>query len=140
MKKKMKNEKSEKKKAPDLGDKASPIHTQRFKSQYYENSSSTSLPYTQQVAPALSLSCTLSSHLTSLITSFGPGVLVSRGGLTLLPQSSRLCFAASLSTRTFDNTLLPMLQMAGTTVCRRRKLFNRLKSISLFSSLPLEAS
>ena len=45
----------------------------------------------------------------------------------------------SLRVSTIGNTLAPMLQTAGTTVRSRRKLFNRLRSISSFSSLPLEA-
>jgi len=38
------------------------------------------------------------------------------------------------------NTLSPMLQTAGTTVHSRRKHFNRPRSSSPFSSLPLEAA
>jgi len=54
--------------------------------------------------------------------------------------SPRSRFAVSFSVRTVGNTLSPMLQTAGTTVRSRRKLFNRLRSISLFSSFPLEAA
>ena len=49
-------------------------------------------------------------------------------------------FAASLSACTVGNTLSPKLQTAGTTVRSWRKSSNRLRSISLFSSPPLETA
>ena len=73
----------------DLGHEPSPLQTRRLKSQPHENAWSTS-------NPALSMSCTHTlcelhpppSRLTSLIMSLGPGVLVSRRRLALLPPLS----------------------------------------------------
>jgi len=60
--------------------KQSPLHTRRLKSQDYENLSSTS------TTPGLSVSYTPPSRLTSLLLCLGPGVLVSRSHLALLPS------------------------------------------------------
>jgi len=49
-------------------------------------------------------------------------------------------FGASLTVFTVGYTLWPMLQTAGTTVRSWRKLFDRLRLISPFSSSPLEAA
>ena len=54
--------------------------------------------------------------------------------ISSLPLSVRV-FAISLSTCTVSNSLSPMLLRTGTTVYGRRKLFNRPRSISSFSSL-----
>jgi len=87
-----------------LGHEPSPLHTRRFKSQHHENSSSTS------TTPALSVSCTSTlrelhppSHLTSLIMSLGPGVLVSRGRLAVSPPL-------------FTHTSLPPLAFARSAI------------------------
>jgi len=80
------------------------------------------------------------SRRTSLMMSLGPGVLVSRGCLALLPPSVRSRFATSLTARMVGNTLSPMLLTAGTTIPSRRKPFNRSRSISPLSSPPLEAA
>jgi len=74
----------------DLGHEPCPLHSRRLKSQHHENSWSTSTTTT------LSLSCIRTLHElhpppsrpTSLIMSLGPGVLVSRGCLALLPPFS----------------------------------------------------
>ena len=49
-------------------------------------------------------------------------------------------FAASLCIRTVGNTPSPILHTTGTTFCSRRILCNRLRSISQFSSPPVEAA
>ena len=74
----------------DLGHEPSPLHIRRLKSQHDENSSSTSIP-------ALSVSCTPPFSITSLIMSLGPGVLVSRIRLALLPPFSLLASLACLA-------------------------------------------
>jgi len=55
-----------------------------------------------------------------------------------LPPLATHVFTTSLSSCTVGNILLPMLQMAGTTLRSRRNLFNRPRSIPLCSSSPLE--
>ena len=75
----------------------------------------------------------------SQIMILGFGVLVSRGFTVCSPHSAHL-FTFSLTTCMVSTTLSPMLHMAGTTVCSRRKLFNRPWSICTFSSSPLEAA
>jgi len=119
----------------------SPLHTRRLKSQHHGNSSSTS------TTPALSVSCTrtlreLHPPPLALLPSSCPWALASLflGVVWLYFPSPRSRFASSLSARMVGNTLSPMLQTAGTTVRRRRELFNRIRSISPFSSSPLEAA
>jgi len=60
----------------------SPLHTRRVKSQHHQNSSSTS------TTPALSVSCTPPLPPYFPYHVMGPGVLVSRGHLALLPHFS----------------------------------------------------
>jgi len=88
----------------DLGHEPSPLHTRRLKSQHQENSLSIS-------TPALSVSCTPPSRITSPIMSLGPGILVSRGPLALSPPLST---CASLSHLAFARSATP------TRPCYRR--------------------
>jgi len=83
---KKKEKKKTEKKAGDEGHEPSPLYHRPLKSPHQDNLLSTS-------SPALLLSCTRSSYLTSLIMFLGPGVLVSRGRLALLPP---LCACVSL--------------------------------------------
>jgi len=124
-----------------LGHEPSPLHTQRLKSQHHENSSSTS------TTTALSVSCIrtlreLHPPPPALLPLSCPWALASLflEVIWLYHPLFSLGFAASLSVRTVGNTLSPRLQKAGTTDFSKRKLFNRPRSISPFSSSSLEAA
>ena len=70
----------------------------------------------------------------------GFGILVSRGLTVNPPSLSAWVFATLLSSPCMvRNILSSRLQTTGTTVRSRRKLVNRLRSISPFSSISLEA-
>jgi len=145
----IKNEKSEKmeQKAYDWGYEPSPLHLQRFKSQHYENLSSTSTLHSPWAAPALPVSSTRTTHeLHRLHSPFLPHPVLGpchpwfRWSFCFITHSFYLHPAVSLSSYTVGKTLPPMLPTAVTTVGSWRKPFNRPRSISLFSSLPLETA
>jgi len=75
--------------AEDLGHEPSPLHTRGLKSQHHENPSSTSnLPLSVRCISTVSVLHPPYFRLTSLIMSWGPGVLFPRSRLALHPPLS----------------------------------------------------
>jgi len=109
------------------------LHTVRIHRQH-------ALPHSEWAAPILSGSYTPPSPFTCLFMSLGSGILVSRNRLALLLPAFRSFLDVSLSADMIGNTLWPMLQTAGTTFRSRREPVRRLRLISSFSLLLLEAA